>query len=182
MFNKNNNRNFNKNNNTPTVRINDWIRCPSIVLIHNEINLGVKTPEEGRRIAREAGLDLVEVAPQNKPPVCRIMDYGKYKYEQSLKEKEAKKHQKSSAMKELRLSPVVGDNDLQVKLNQAKEFLQEGNRVCFRLKYSGRMNAHKDLGFEILNKVIKELAEFGDALSQPKLEGNNLHCIIDPKK
>lgn len=175
-----NNRTNNNNNNNRT-RINDYIRSPFVILIQDNVNLGVKSIDEARKMARESELDLVEVAPANKPPVCRIMDYSKFKFEQTIKEKDQKKKQKSSQIKELRLSPSIGDHDLQVKLNAAKEFLSENYRVIFRLKYEKRENAHKDLGFVVIKKIIKELEEVATTPSQPKLEGNSLNCIFEPK-
>lgn len=177
------NRNFQQTNTNNGVRINEQIRCPSVILIRDEQNLGTMHPDEARRMAREAGLDLVEVAPQSKPPVCRIMDYGKFKYEQAIKEKEKSKKQRQSQKvdKEIVISPVIGDHDLSIKTALAKKFLEEGHRVKFRLKYEKRQNAHKELGFIVIEKVIQELTEVGTPLNQPKIEGNHLNCIISPK-
>jgi translation initiation factor IF-3 len=163
-------------------RVNEGIRCPTIMLIdHEDRNLGIKSPYEALQMARAVNLDLVEVAANAKPPVCRIMDFGKYKYEQKLKEKEAKKNQKNTAPKELKLSPTIGDHDLETKLKSAREFLEEGHRVIFTLVYKKRQNAHKDLGFKVLEKIITALADAGTPQKQPALYGSQLSCCIEPK-
>lgn len=178
MFNRNNK--FAPNDNR--VRINDQIRCPTVLLIKDDQKLGVMPIEEARRIARESGLDLVEVVAQAHPPVCKIIDYGKFRYEQNLKEKDQKKKQKSSQIKELRISPSIGEHDLMVKINSAKKFLLDGHRVHFSLRYDKRENAHKDLGFVVVDKIIVELREFGTPQTKPKLEGSYLNCFLDPVK
>jgi translation initiation factor IF-3 len=171
----------NKFNSQPRNRINEQIRCPTVMLLQDSQNLGVFTSEEARKIAREAGLDLVEISPTSKPPVCRIMDYGKFKYEQGVKEKAQKKKQKSFQEKELRLSPGISEHDLVVKINAARKFLEKGCRVFFRLKYEKRENAHKELGFKVVERIVKELEEVGAPQAKPRLDGNALNCIIEPK-
>lgn len=173
--------NNNRNNNNSGIRINEQIRCTTVLVIKDDIKLGNYSPYEAVKLARESGLDLVEVAPQAKPPVCRIMDFGKFKYEQSLKDKEQKKKQKTSMVKELWLSPTIEDHDLEVKINSARKFLEEGNRVNFKLKFERRQNAHKDLGFIIVTKIIKFLEDIATPQNQPKLDGNTLNCLLDPK-
>jgi len=176
---------INKNQKLPQndrIRINEQIRCPLIMLVENNQNLGTYTPDAARRIAMDQGLDLVEVAPLSRPPVCRIMDYGKYKYELCIKEKEKKKKQKQNQEKEIWLSPSIGEHDILIKSNAAKKFLLEGHRVCVKLKYKRRENAHKELGFDVIQKFITLLAECGVPQSQPRLEGNFLNCIFEPKK
>jgi translation initiation factor IF-3 len=177
MFNNKNQ----KTNNQSKNRINEQIRCPTVMLLQDEQNLGIFTSDEARKIARETGLDLVEISPTSKPPVCRIMDYGKFKYEQGVKEKEKKKKQKTFQEKELHLSPSIGENDLMIKINAARKFLEKGFRVFFVLKYKKRENAHKELGYKIVEKIVKELEELGVPQTQPRLEGSSLNCIIEPK-
>lgn len=163
-------------------RINDQIRCPIVLVLQDERKLGTFTTDEAKKIAKAAGLDLVEVAPQSKPPVCRIMDFGKFKYEQSIKEKEQKKKQKQQHHdKELRLSPAIGEHDLEVKINVAKKFLLKGHNVYFSLRYKRRENAHKELGFKVVDKIILALEEFGAPQSKPRLDGSSLNFIIEPK-
>lgn len=180
------NNNQNKNNQNTYTRINEQIRCPSVMLVDGEKNLGNFVTTEALRRAREAGLDLVEVAPLSRPPVCKIMDYGKFKYEQALKDKEKRKKQKQSQNleKEVWLSPSIGEHDLLIKINHAKKFLEEGHRVHLRLKYKRRENAHRELGFVVIQKMIEALAEIASPQSQPKLENSkvvSLNCILDPK-
>jgi len=172
---------LNNKNNQSHNRVNDQIRCSAVMVLQENQNLGVFSPEEARKIAREVGLDLVEISPTSKPPVCRIMDYGKFKYEQGVKEKEKKKKQKSFQEKQLHLSPAISDHDLMTKINAAKKFLEKGCRVFFRLEYKKRQNAHKELGFKVVEKIMKELEELGVPQTQPRIEGNSLNCIIEPK-
>jgi len=143
--------------------------------------IGVITTKEAMIRAQKAGLDLVEIAPQAQPPVCRIMDYGKYRYEQSKKEKEAKKHHHATKVKEIQFHPNVGDHDYQTKLRHAREFLEEGHRVKVGLFFRGREHAHKDLGFDLLNRVIEDCAEFAAPEQMPKFLGRNLFMLLSPK-
>lgn len=162
------------------IRVNERIRwSPVRVVDNNGENLGVIVTREALALARERGLDLVEVAPNSRPPVCRIMDYGKYKYEQSLKEKKQK--HKSAKQKEIKLSPVIDDHDLETKLGIAKKFLGSGQQVQFRLTFHRRQLAHKELGFDVLKKVVKDLDEVGSASQMPRLEGRSIVCVVDPK-
>lgn len=165
-------------------RVNWAIRIPQIRVIKDEEQLGVMTPDAARKIAQELGLDLVEVAPQARPPVCRIMDYGKFKYEQKLKEKEKARKQRESQVqfKELRLSATIDKHDIEMKINQAKKFLKEGNKVRFNLKFSGRQLAHKDQGFEVVNNIVESLKDLADVEKTPKMEGNRILCCLGPKK
>jgi translation initiation factor IF-3 len=137
---------------------------------------------QARRLAEEAGLDLVEVAPHERPPVCRIMDYGKYKYEQSIKEKGRKQKSKDAEIKELRLRPKIGDNDILVKVNSARKFLEQGKKVQFNLIYKNRELAHKDEGFKVVDKVIEQLKDVGKIEIKPTLQGTKLFCRFEPTK
>jgi translation initiation factor IF-3 len=163
-------------------RINEQIRISPILTIGVDgEKIGVISADEARRRAREAGLDLVEISPTARPPVCRIMDFGKFKYEQSLKEKQGK--QKGSQLKELRLSPRIADNDIEIKCNAARKFLAEGHKVQLKLKYHRRELAHKDLGFKIINRIVELLSDVGVAQQGAKLmDGNSLSCIVEPKQ
>lgn len=130
----------------------------------------------------EQGLDLVEVSPTAKPPVCRIMDYGKYKYEQEKKQRQAKKHQAATKMKEIKFHANVAEHDYQTKLRHAREFLEAGHRVKFSLYFRGRENAHRDLGFELMNRVIEDLKETGTVEQTPRMMGRTLFMLMCPSQ
>jgi translation initiation factor IF-3 len=144
--------------------------------------LGILTPEEALVEARNRGLDLVEVAPNSQPPVCRIMDFGKFKYEQSKKEREARKKQHVVEMKELRLRPKIDDHDLDVKMRNARRFLEEGNKVKIAVRFRGREIVHRDLAEEKLNLLAADLAELGTMERTPVMEGRQLIMILNPTK
>jgi len=143
--------------------------------------LGVMAPEDGFKLAQQAGLDLVEVAPQAKPPVCRIMDFSKYKYEQEKKEKEAKKKQHAIHIKEIRLKPKIGDHDYQVKLGFVKKFLERGDKVKVTLIFRGREMAHMELGTRILDRLKGDIVEVGQVEKAPLREGRAIIMIVGPK-
>lgn len=133
-------------------------------------------------IAYEKKLDLVKVAPNAKPPVCRIMDYGKYKYELAKKEKEARKNQKIINIKEIRLTPSIEDHDLNVKAKKAIKFLQNGDKVKVTVRFRGRELGHTELGEEVLKKFVELTSEFGIVDKKPKLEGRNMVMFLIPKQ
>ena len=133
-------------------------------------------------IANNKNLDLVKISPNANPPVCKIMDYGKYKYEQARKEKESKKKQKVLTVKEVRLRPGIETNDLNTKANQAMKFLKKGDKVKVELRFRGRELGHKDLGKQVMLKFIELVKEFGEPTKAPAFEGNNMVVMIDPKK
>ena len=133
-------------------------------------------------IANNKNLDLVKISPNANPPVCKIMDYGKYKYEQARKEKESKKKQKVVTVKEVRLRPGIETNDLNTKANQAMKFLIKGDKVKVELRFRGRELGHKDLGKQVMLKFIELVKEFGEPTKAPAFEGNNMVVMIDPKK
>ncbi|SFS72185.1 translation initiation factor IF-3 [Marininema halotolerans] len=132
-------------------------------------------------MAQEAELDLVNVAPQAKPPVCRIMDYGKYRYEQSKREKEARKNQKTVQLKEVRFSSNIEDHDVNTKLRNVKKFLSNGDKVKLSIRFRGREITHQDLGRKMLARVAEEVKDIGDVERQPKLEGRQMIMILAPK-
>ena len=138
--------------------------------------------KEAQTIANNKNLDLVMISPNANPPVCKIMDYGKYKYEQSRKEKESKKKQKVVNIKEVRLRPGIEANDLNTKANQAIKFLKKGDKVKVELRFRGRELGHKDIGKEVMLKFIDIVKEFGEPTKAPAFEGNNRVVMIDPKK
>ena len=134
------------------------------------------------RLSDEHNLDLVEIAPNATPPVCRLMNYGKYKYEQSKREKESRKNQKVIEVKELRVTPTTDVHDLEFKTNRAKEFLSRGNKVKFSVLFRGREIVHSHLGQEILTGIAEKLSEVADLERAPKLEGRNMVMILAPKQ
>ena len=138
--------------------------------------------KEAQTIANNKNLDLVMISPKANPRVCKIMDYGKYKYEQSRKEKESKKKQKVVNIKEVRLRPGIEANDLNTKANQAIKFLKKGDKVKVELRFRGRELGHKDIGKEVMLKFIDIVKEFGEPTKAPAFEGNNMVVMIDPKK
>ncbi len=142
--------------------------------------LGVLSSMEAMRIARERGLDLVEVAPTAVPPVCRLLDYGKFKYEQTKKEREARKHQKVITLKEMRLRPKIGGHDLEVKIHQVEDFLKAGDKVKVAVIFRGREITHADLGRAILQKVAADLKAVAVVERAPLMEGKNLSLILSP--
>lgn len=143
--------------------------------------LGIVNIREALRIAVEKNLDLVNVAPTAKPPVCRIMDYGKFKYEQSKKEKEARKNQKVIAIKEIRMTPNIEDHDFDTKVKAAMKFLQEGDKVKAAVRFRGREITHPAIGQAVLEKLAKELEPYGLPERTPRLEGRSMIIILNPR-
>ncbi|ONI39679.1 translation initiation factor IF-3 [Candidatus Epulonipiscium fishelsonii] len=162
--------------------INEQIRDKEVRLIGADgEQIGIISAREAQRMANEKNLDLVKIAPQAKPPVCKIMDYGKYKFDAAKKEKEARKKQKTITVKEVRLSPNIQQNDLNTKLRNAQKFLQDGDKVKISVVFRGREMMHKDRGFEILDQATAQLKEFGEADGKPKLEGKSMGVLVSPK-
>lgn len=144
--------------------------------------MGVMPPFEALKIARTRGLDLVEIAPQANPPVCRIINYGKFLYQQSKREHEARKHQKGAELKEVKMRPRISVHDFETKRNRIIEFLQDGAKVKASITFRGRENAHRDLGWEMMKRLSEDLAEIGQLEIGPRQEGPNLSAIFSPKK
>lgn len=162
-------------------QINEEIRDREVRLIGVDGEmLGIMSSEEALRIATEQEYDLVKIAPGSNPPVCRIMDYGKYRYEQAKKEKQNKRNAAAVKVKEIQLHPSVGDNDYGVKLRQVREFLDAGHRIKVSLFFRGRENAHKELGFDLMNRVVADVRESGVVEQAPKLLGRNIQMVIAP--
>ena len=165
------------------IRINDRIRAREIrVIDENGEQLGILPPFEALRIARERGLDLVEVSPNAVPPVCRIQDYGRYLYEKEKSERAARKKQKVITVKEVKFSVTVDEHDYQTKKNQAVKFLQGGDKVKASLRFRGRQMAHRDLGYNIINRLIQDIGEVAVVEFMPRMEGTILHAILAPNK
>lgn len=164
------------------MRINYRIRAREVRLIDADgEQLGVFTPDVAMAKAQERGLDLVEISPSARPPVCKIMDYGKYKYSIKKKAAEAKKNQHVTEVKEIKLRPKIEDNDLDTKLKAVERFLGEGDKVKLTMMLRGRELAHTDIAFAVMNKVGERLSEFGVIEQQPKLEGRNMGMLLAPK-
>jgi translation initiation factor IF-3 len=165
------------------IRINDRIRAREIrVIDENGEQLGILAPFEALRIARERGLDLVEVSPNAVPPVCRIQDYGRYLYEKEKSDRAARKKQKVIVVKEVKFSVTVDEHDYQTKKNQAVRFLNEGDKVKASLRFRGRQMAHRELGYAIINRLIQDIGEAGIVEFMPRMEGTILHAILAPSK
>jgi len=144
--------------------------------------LGIMPPFEALKSAKGQGLDLVEVAPTANPPVCRIINYGKYLYQLSKRQHEARKHQKSVGLKEVKMRPRTSTHDFETKRNKVLDFLQEGAKVKVTIMFRGREMAHRDLGWNMLERLIQEIGENGQVEARPRQEGPNLSTIIAPKK
>ena len=163
-------------------RINDRIRAPEIRLIGADgENVGVVTPARAMQMAEEAGLDLVEISPTAVPPVCKIMDHGKFKYEQQKREAEARKKQKIIEIKEVKFRPGTDTHDYEVKMRSVMRFLEDGDKVKITLRFRGREMAHQQLGLELLNRVKDDVGDAGKVESMPKLEGRQMVMMIGPK-
>lgn len=163
------------------MNVNESIRAREVRLIDsNGDQLGVKTRDEALAIAQSRELDLVLVAPGAKPPVCRIMDYGKYRYEQQKKEKEARRNQRVINVKEVRFSPGIGDHDFNTKLRNARRFLESGDKVKASVRFRGRAITHKGLGQEVLDKLAEELKDIATIESKAKMEGRQMFMMLGP--
>ena len=165
------------------LQINEEIREREVRLVDDEGNqLGVVATNQAIDLAISKRLDLVKVAPNAKPPVCRLMDYGKYRYDMEKKEKKARKKQKVINIKELRLTPNIEDHDLNTKANRAIDFLKNGDRVKVAVRFRGREMGHTDLGREVLDKFVDLISEYGVVDKKPKMEGRNLVMFLSEKK
>ena len=182
-----NNNNYNNNNykktNYPT-RVNYYIKAPMVRVVRDGQQLGIHPIEQARRLAQDANLDLVELVPNAHPPVCGILDFGKYKFEQKIKEKEAARKQKESQqqLKEIRLSHSIADHDIEMKITQAKKFLDEGKMVQFNLKLKGQRELiHRDQGYAVMNRIVTALTNSGSVDRNPKMEGKSIVVRVNPK-
>ena len=162
--------------------INEEIIDKEVRLIDDEGNqLGIMSAEEALKIAEERGFDLVKIAPNSTPPVCRIMDYGKFRFEQTKKEKEAKKNQKTIEIKEVRMSPSIDTNDFNTKLKNGRKFLADGDRVKVSVRFRGREMAHTEIGAELLKDFAAQCEDIATMDKSPKLEGRNMSMFLSPK-
>jgi translation initiation factor IF-3 len=164
-------------------RVNERIRIREVRLIDEEgTQVGVIPTFEALQMARDRGLDLVEVAPNAVPPVCRLMDYGKFRYEQSRKERESRKNQHVIELKEVRIRPKIDDHDLETKGRQAAKFLDAGDKVKLTVLFRGREMAHPDIGRGLLDQLAEQLRPHGTAESMPRMEGRTMTMFINPLK
>ena len=163
--------------------INEQIRDREVRLIGPDgEQIGVVSSREAQKIADEAGLDLVKIAPNAKPPVCKVIDYGKYRYDLARKEKDAKKKQKTVELKEIRLSPNIDTNDLNTKMNAAKKFLANGNKVKITLRFRGREMAHMNSSKHILDDLAEQLSDIAVVEKAPKIEGRSIGMVLAEKR
>ncbi|AQS58962.1 translation initiation factor IF-3 [Desulforamulus ferrireducens] len=163
-------------------RINEEIRAREVRVVDADNNqLGIMSVKDALRIAEERQLDLVEVAPLAKPPVCRIMDFGKFKYEQSKRDKEAKKKQRIIQVKEVKLRPRIEDHDYEVKAKNAERFLKDGDKVKVTIMFRGREIVHTELGKKLLERLANDMKDISTVERQAKLEGKNMIMILAPK-
>lgn len=165
-------------------RINFQIKAPQVRLVKDNVQLGIFPIDKARKIAQEEGLDLIEIVANSNPPICKIMNYGRFKYEKKLKQKEQQKKQRETKMqlKELRLRPGIAIHDIETKINQAKKFLNDGCKVLFNLQFKGKRElSHQDQGFAVMKKVIELLDDSCVVEKNPQLEGNRIYCSVSPK-
>lgn len=163
-------------------QINEDIRDKEIRLIGDDgAQLGIMSSQEALNIAIEKDMDLVKIAPGSNPPVCKIMDYGKYRFEQAKRDKEAKKNQHIVEVKEIRMSPSIGENDFNVKLRNGQKFLLDGDRLKVTIRFRGREMAHTNLGEELLKNFAEQCQEIATVDKNPKLEGRNMAMFLSPK-
>ena len=163
--------------------INEQIRDREVRLIGPDgEQIGVVSSREAQKIADEAGLDLVKIAPNAKPPVCKLIDYGKYRYDLARQEKDAKKKQKTVELKDIRLSPNIDTNDLNTKMNAAKKFLAKGNKVKITLRFRGREMAHMNSSKHILDDLAEQLSDIAVVEKAPKIEGRSIGMVLAEKR
>jgi translation initiation factor IF-3 len=164
-------------------RLNDEITAPKLRVIGADgEQVGIVSRNEALTLAEEAGLDLVEIQPNAEPPVCRVMDFGKFVFEQKKQKQQAKKKQRQIQVKEVKFRPGTGEGDYQVKLRNLIRFLTEGDKTKVTMRFRGREHAHRELGLELLRRVEQDLAEHGTVEQQPQMEGRQMVMVLGPKK
>lgn len=163
-------------------RVNEEIRIREVQLIDQEgQNRGVVAIRDALALAQEAGLDLVEIAPNSAPPVCKILDYGRFKYQNQKKASEARKKQKVVEVKEIKLRPGIDDHDYEVKMRAMQRFFEEGDKVKVTLRFRGREMAHQDIGYKLLQKLKEEVSQLAKVEAEPMLEGRQMIMILAPR-
>ena len=172
-----------RDNRKEQTQINEFIRADEVRLIDEEGQMrGIFSIDEALAMAEEADLDLVNISPNADPPVCKILDYGKYRYEQQKKEKNAKKNQHVTEIKEIRLSASIEDHDITVKAKAASKFLQDGDKVKVSLRFRGRERDYTQLGFDAMKRFADMVADYGVIEKEPKMEGRRMNMFLAPKK
>lgn len=162
-------------------RVNERIRVKRVRLIAPDgAQIGEKDIDEARWLASQLGLDLVEVAPEARPPVVRMMDYGKFKYDQSVKAREARKNQTRTVIKEVQFRPKIGTSDFDVKRKRVVKFLRQGDKVKCTMRFRGREMAHPELGRDILKRLFDDVSDYGEVETMPKIEGRNMTMVLAP--
>lgn len=162
-------------------RINERIRVPEVRLVGpSGEQVGIVRTDDARKLAYEADLDLVEVAPKAKPPVCKIMDYGKYKYEQAQKARESRKNQQQTVVKEQKFRPKIDEHDYQTKKSNVERFLEKGNKVKVTIMFRGREQSRPELGYRLLERLAEDIQEIGQVESRPKQDGRNMTMVLGP--
>jgi translation initiation factor IF-3 len=165
------------------MRINYQTRVPQVRLIDEDgSQLGIKQINEALQISQEKGKDLVEIAPQANPPVCKIINFSKFRYEQEKKDREARKKQKTTQLKEVRVRPRIGEHDLEIKLKHAREFLSEHNKVQVTVMFMGREMQHRELGMQLIQKIKENLSDISETEHSPQIMGNRIVLGLTPKK
>jgi translation initiation factor IF-3 len=176
-------RTDNERDRGPQTRVNEMIRVPQVQLIAEDgANKGVVAIGEAQRYAEEKSLDLVEISPTAKPPVCRVMDFGKWKYEQNIKEKEARKNRSQIITKEIKYRPKIGKADYETKTNHVRRFLEADDKVKVTIMFRGREMAHPELGRNILERVAQDVSDMATVETKPNLEGRNMTMMLAPLK
>ena len=164
------------------IRINYQIKLPQVrVVLEDGTSPGILPTQQALQMAKDAGLDLVEINPKVSPPICKIIDYGKYKYDEKKKASEARKNQKVTELKEITFRPATDDNDLNHKINQAKEFLQDGNKVKFTIKFRGREITHPEIGYNKMKLIVDQLEPDIATKLPPTMEGKFMFLTLSPK-
>ena len=172
---------FQRRNKDRGPRTNNIINSPEVqVISSNGENLGILNTNEAISIAKEEGLDLIEISPNTKPPVCKIMDMGKFKYDQQKKANKAKKKQKKIELKEIKLRPVTEIHDYTFKIKHAQKFLSKGDKVKFTIKFKGRELQHSELGTKLMDKIKQDIKEIGRVEVEPKFDGKQMIMVIQP--
>ena len=162
-------------------RINERIRVPEVRLVGpSGEQVGIVRTDDARKLAYEADLDLVEVAPNAKPPVCKIMDYGKYKYEQAQKARESRKNQQQTVVKEQKFRPKIDEHDYQTKKSNVERFLEKGNKVKVTIMFRGREQSRPELGYRLVERLAEDIQEVGQVESRPKQDGRNMTMVLGP--
>ena len=170
-------------NRQPETRVNERIRVPQVRVIGDDgQQVGVLPVREALALAQSKGLDLVEVSPTARPPVCRIMDYGKFKYEQNLRARKAKKKQHHTHLKEIKMRPKIDDHDYGFKMRHAREFLGERDKVKFTITFRGREMAHTEIGHELMKRILAELVDVAIVEAPPRQEGRSITSVVMPRQ